>query len=216
MKIADASFVTSAADVGGWPETDLPEVCFAGRSNVGKSSLMNCLMQRRGLVKVSSKPGKTRLVNFFAATVHSKPDRGGSEAVSVHEYSLADLPGYGYARVSHGQRQAFAEMVGEYLDGRGNLRACVLLVDVRRQPEEEEQEFLKWLKDRGLRWILVATKCDKLGASALGGRIQSVADHLGVSPKAVVRTSATSGAGRDALWRRIAAACRPSPQSSTC
>ena len=202
MNIADARFIKSAADVSGWSDSERPEVCFAGRSNVGKSSLMNCLMQRRGLVKVSSKPGKTRLINFFEVEGDLEPGA----------FSLADLPGYGYAKVSHAQRQAFAQLVGEYLDGRADLKACVLLVDVRRAPEEEEEEFLRWLQERGMRWILVATKCDKLGASALGGRVQSIADHLGVSPKAITRTSASSGGGREALWRRIAAACRaPKP-----
>ncbi len=153
---------------------------------------------QKPLVKVSSKPGKTRLINFFEADTEADDERT--------SLSLADLPGYGYARVSHAQRQEFAEMVGEYLDGRANLRACVLLLDVRRAPEEEEIEFLRWLQERGLRWILVATKCDKLGATVLGGRVQSIADRLGVPPKAITRTSASSGAGRDALWRRIAAA----------
>lgn len=203
MNITDARFITSAAEMGGWPETELPEVCFAGRSNVGKSSLMNRLMERRGLVKVSSKPGKTRLVNFFEAVGEGDGDAPGPAI------SLADLPGYGYAKVSHAQRQAFAGMVGEYLDGRANLRACVLLVDVRRTPEEEEQEFLRWLQERGMRWILALTKTDKVGTTDLGGRQQSIADRLGVSPKALIATSASTGAGRQALWRRIAAACRP-------
>ncbi len=196
MKVRSAHFVTSAAETLGWPDADLPEVCFAGRSNVGKSSLMNALMERRGLVKVSSKPGKTRLINFFVA------------ATEAREISLADLPGYGYAKVSHAQREAFAQMVGEYLDQRAALRACVLLLDVRRAPGEEEREFFLWLQERGLRWILVATKCDKVPATALGGRIQSIADLLSVSPKAITPTSATSGRGRDTLWRRIDAACR--------
>ena len=196
MKVRSAHFVTSATEAMGWPDADLPEVCFAGRSNVGKSSLMNALMERRGLVKVSSKPGKTRLINFFVATTDSR------------EVSLADLPGYGYAKVSHAQREAFAEMVGEYLDQRAALRACVLLLDVRRAPGEEEREFFLWLQERGLRWILVATKCDKVASTALGGRVQSIADRLSVSPKAITPTSATSGRGRDTLWRRIDAACR--------
>jgi len=196
VKVRSARFVTSAAEALGWPDADLPEVCFAGRSNVGKSSLMNALMERKGLVKVSSKPGKTRLINFFVAV---------TEACEI---SLADLPGYGYAKVSHARREAFARMVGEYLDQRAALRACVLLLDIRRAPGEEEREFLRWLQGRDLRWILVATKCDKVSATALGGRVQSIADQLSVSPKSITPTSVTSGRGRETLWRRIHAACR--------
>ena len=118
MSVHDARFVTSAVAADGWPLPERPEVCFAGRSNVGKSSLMNRLMARRDLVKVSSKPGKTRLVNFFEVEVEDPV------ADSVAKLSFADLPGYGYARVSHAERGRFAEMVGEYLDGCPTLRAC--------------------------------------------------------------------------------------------
>ena len=130
MDVHQAEFVLSAARPGDYPPPDLPEVCFAGRSNVGKSSLLNVLLGRRRLVKVSSRPGKTRLINFFRVD---------------DAWSLVDLPGYGYAAVSRTERRAFGERVEAYLRTRTSLRACVLLLDVRHPPREEECLFLESL-----------------------------------------------------------------------
>lgn len=193
MDVHQAEFVLSAARPGDYPPPDLPEVCFAGRSNVGKSSLLNVLLGRRRLVKVSSRPGKTRLINFFRVD---------------DAWSLVDLPGYGYAAVSRTERRAFGERVEAYLRTRTSLRACVLLLDVRHPPREEECLFLESLSAWDVRSILVATKVDKVSKTARGGRVQSLADRLGVTPKAITPFSAPTREGREALWRRIAAACR--------
>jgi len=193
VDVHQAEFVLSAARPGDYPPPDLPEVCFAGRSNVGKSSLLNVLLGRRRLVKVSSRPGKTRLINFFRVD---------------DAWSLVDLPGYGYAAVSRTERRAFGERVEAYLRTRTSLRACVLLLDVRHPPREEECLFLESLSAWDVRSILVATKVDKVSKTARGGRVQSLADRLGVTPKAITPFSAPTREGREALWRRIAAACR--------
>ena len=194
MEVHRAEFVCSASAPEDYPPADLPEVCFAGRSNVGKSSLLNVLLDRRRLVLVSSKPGKTRLVNFF----------------SVDEtWSLVDLPGYGYAAVSRADRAAIRRRVETYLSTRESLAACVLLLDIRHPPRDEERRFLESLATWEVRPILVATKADKVPKTARGGRLQSLADRLGVPPRAITPFSARTREGRDVLWRRIRAACRP-------
>jgi GTP-binding protein len=193
VRIDDAAFVTSAVEQVGYPPADLPEVCFAGRSNVGKSSLMNCLVSRRRLVKVSSTPGRTRLLNFFRV----------NEA-----WSLVDLPGYGFARVPKPMRAEFQRMVETYLSSRPTLFACVLLLDLRRNPEESERQMLEHLAAAEIKAIPVATKADKISRTARAGRLQSIADRLGLPPRAITPFSASSGEGRDVVWHRITSAWR--------
>ena len=194
MQVHSAEHVCSAAAPADYPPAELPEVCFAGRSNVGKSSLLNVLLDRRRLVRVSSKPGKTRLVEFFLV---------------VDAWSFVDLPGYGYAAVSHKERAAIRRRVETYLSKREGLRACVLLLDIRHPPQDEEREFLESLADGDVRPLLVATKVDKVLKTFWAARLQSLADHLGVPPRAITPFSARTREGRDVLWRRIQAACRP-------
>ncbi len=193
-----AKFLRGATDPSHYPDTGLPEVAFAGRSNVGKSSLMNVLLGRRNLVRVSKAPGRTREINFFQAD---------------DEVLLVDLPGYGYARVSRSLKKAWGPMMERYLLEREELAALVILVDIRRRPEQDEKDLLRLAIERDLMVILVATKADKVPATRIGARVQSIADVLGVRPSWVVPFSKLSGRGKGEIWRRILSATRRKAQT---
>ena len=186
MKVLSAVFAGGSSEPGRWPSFALPEVAIAGRSNVGKSSAINLLLVRRGLARTSSTPGRTRQLNFFLV----------NEALVV-----ADLPGYGWARVSKEARAAWRPLVESYLTGRSTLRGVLLLVDVRRGLEDEERQLLAFLAAHDIPARLVATKIDKIRR---GARPQALAPLAAVDP-AVVSFSATAREGRDAVWRTIAA-----------
>lgn len=189
MRIRKAEFVKSGVRPGDYPSSALPEVAFAGRSNVGKSSLMNTLMERRGLVKVSNTPGRTQLLNWFQVN-----DR----------VSLCDLPGYGYARVPPAVRQRWGQMIGTYLERRDNLLALVILVDIRRGFEAEELQLLEAAGRYSLQPILVVTKVDKLKPNARYNRRREIARAMSADPdRDMVFFSSQTGEGREALWKRI-------------
>lgn len=189
MKISSAVFVKSGVRVADYPDDNLPEVAFAGRSNVGKSSLLNSLMQRRNLVKVSSTPGRTQLLNWFKV----------NESMMV-----CDLPGYGFAKVPGQMRQGWAEMINTYLTERSNLLALAILVDVRRGFEEDDMMLVEAAGRLGLQPILVMTKCDKLKPNALYSQKQKIAKQMKADVKKdFVWTSAVDNTGREELWGRI-------------
>jgi len=192
MEILRAEFVTSAAGPEGMPASDLPEIAFVGRSNVGKSSLLNKLVNRRALARTSATPGKTRLVNFFRIERRARP-----------ELWFVDLPGYGWARVAKRERGEWQRLIEGYLAGRVALRGVLLLVDARRDPGDDERDFLPWLAERGVAVRLVVTKLDKLRASEREARLRAVTRELGIPREALVLTSAQTGAGIDALWSTI-------------
>ncbi len=187
-----AEFVTSAADLGGFPSEGLAEIAFVGRSNVGKSSLLNKLVGRRALAKTSSTPGKTRLVNFFRV---ERRDRAA--------LSLVDLPGYGWARVARYERAAWQKLVEGYLSARGPLRGVLLLLDARRDPGDDERDFLPWLAAARVPVRLVVTKLDKLRAAERAPRLRLIANALGMEPDQLLLTSAETGQGIAELWDAI-------------
>ena len=188
MKIISADFVKSARDFSGCPDEGLPEVAFAGRSNVGKSTLINILVNRKNLARTSSKPGRTRLINFFRVN---------------DKYMFADLPGYGWASVSKAERASWKRMVEDYLEGREELKAVVMIVDLRRGPEDEEQDLMAWLEHQGIPAVIVGTKADKLKRGALANARRRLADAVGVALDEVVVFSGKTRQGRDALWSRL-------------
>jgi GTP-binding protein len=199
IRVVDAKFVAGAVDLASMPPPTLVEVAFAGRSNVGKSSLLNAMMQRRGLARTSSTPGCTRQLNVFEVRCQ--------DGLAVH---FVDLPGYGWARRSKSERTQWQEMIEGYLQGRAGLRAVVLLVDVRRGVEEEERQLVEFLQEprrtsdrRPLEVILVATKIDKVGVAARKLELEKLKKASGMG--AVVGFSAVSGEGFDALWKRVRA-----------
>ena len=190
MKITAAEFVTAAVAPAGWPREALPEAAFAGRSNVGKSSLINCLVNRKGLARTSATPGRTRQIVFFRVNAR---------------WLFADLPGYGYARVSQAERQSWQGLVEDYLSGRENLRGVVLILDARRGPEAEERDLIGWLTARGIPFLPVATKADKLSPGERREARERIARELGLAPDRVPLFSARTREGRDEVWKEILA-----------
>ena len=196
MKIERAEFVRSCADLRDCPEDGLFEIALAGRSNVGKSSLLNRLVQRKGLAKTSGTPGKTQLINFFKITLGLK---------SPLAFYLVDLPGYGYANVSFAQREAWAALVNDYLTHRPALRGLIVLMDIRHPPSLLDQRLLTWIDPDRLPCILVATKSDRLPRGRIASALGKIKDALPASgPRPVILPfSSKTGEGRDALLEKI-------------
>lgn len=176
MKIKESKFITSAVKPDQYPESDLPEIAMVGRSNVGKSSLINMLLNRKNLARTSSTPGKTQLINFF--------DIDG-------KFTLVDLPGYGYARVSKEQKKTWGTIIETFLKTRKNLLEVILLVDLRHKPTEEDIRMYEWIKSYGFNGIVVATKHDKIKRSQLQKHIKVIRTTLGMEKEAVLVTSST-------------------------
>jgi len=197
MMITSAEFVTSAVRPSQYPVSELPEFAFAGRSNVGKSSLINTLVSRHKLVQTSATPGKTRLVNFFCVN---------------NTFMFVDLPGYGYARVSEEERRRWRPMVEQYLSGRDHLHAVVVILDIRRSPSAEDGQLLQWLERRDIPSVLVATKSDKLSKTAQRKQLTLIADALEVDPADIVLFSSKSRLGRDTLWKRLTDMAQAPPE----
>jgi GTP-binding protein len=188
MIIKSAEFVTSAVKPSQYPPEDLPEIAFAGRSNVGKSSLINTLVNRKHLVKTSSTPGRTQLINFF--------DINGN-------ITFVDLPGYGYARVPAAVRNKWGPMIETYLSTRGTLKGVVIIMDIRRLPREEEQNLMDWLAHYALASVLVLTKTDKLSKTKVIKQQNAIVKALAVAKEDVILFSAKTRRGKDAVWNAI-------------
>jgi len=180
--------VGSAVSREQFPRDGLPEVAFLGRSNVGKSSVLNALAGAKGLARVSSTPGRTQMVNFFRAG---------------QELYLADLPGYGYARVPEAVRQGWERLVVSYLDNRDPLALCVFLVDARHEPMEGDEMLRAYLEDRRLPYVLAANKADKLGGSVRARRLASLRKWNGPRGRDVIAVSGRDGTGIETLWGAI-------------
>jgi GTP-binding protein len=187
-QVIEAAFELSAPDLARCPAPTLPEIAVAGRSNVGKSSLLNAFTRQTGLARVSRTPGRTRLLNFFALRLR------GPHARNV-DFRWVDLPGYGFAKARREVRDTFGPMIEGYLRERENLRALLVLVDARRGPLDGDFELLEFCASIELPCLVCATKCDKLGASERGLLPRQFADALGIDPRDVLLTSASSGLG---------------------
>jgi GTP-binding protein len=188
MKILSAEFVTSATNPAQYPPVKYPEMAFAGRSNVGKSSLINTLVNRKRLVKTSSTPGRTQLINFFDIN---------------NLFTFVDLPGYGYAKVPTAVRKKWGPMIETYLSGRNTLLGVVVILDIRRTPREEEQNLIAWLEHYSIARIMVLTKADKLSKTKREKQRAAVANALEVDSSDLILFSAKSRKGRDAVWDAI-------------
>lgn len=188
MIIKSVQFVKSAAKAHHYPEYNLPEIAFAGRSNVGKSSLINTLVQRKNLVKTSSRPGCTQLINFFLVN---------------ETLSLVDLPGYGYAKVSKKIRARWRPMVNQYLNARHNLSGLILLIDIRRDPGREEFTLLKWLKENEIPYVVILTKSDKLSHNQQQKRHTIICKKLDRLKNGMILFSAKNRKGRETVLNEI-------------
>ncbi len=196
MKILDARMLTTAAAPEDFPREGIAEVAFLGRSNVGKSSLLNALVGRKALARTSSTPGKTRLANFFLVE-RDLTSRAARRVLFV------DLPGYGWAKVAKTERAAWQKLVEAYLDGRVPLRLAILLHDLRREPGDDERDLLAWLAARGVPTLVAITKSDKLAPMRRAERVKRLVKDYGLAPESMIATSAEKKDGIDALWRSI-------------
>jgi GTP-binding protein len=185
----EVEFLTSAFKKSQYPPPDRFEIAFAGRSNVGKSSLINVLVNRRGLAKTSSRPGRTQAINFFLVD-----DR----------LYLVDLPGYGFAQVPLQVRASWQQMVEDYLSSRLNLKAVIVILDIRRDPSQGDKDLLGWLKHYGISSIPVLTKADKLSRNQAHSKVGEIERELeGLITSPPILFSAKTRQGRDSLWERI-------------
>ncbi len=163
MKITSAEFVMSNSDVAHCPKDPLPEYAFIGRSNVGKSSLINMLVNHKGLAKTSGRPGKTQLINHFKIN---------------NNWFLVDLPGYGYARVSKKDKKTFQKYITDYFLKRKQLVSAFVLVDIRHEPQKIDLDFMEWLGTNGIPFAIVFTKADKLKPGAIDAHVDKYLQHL--------------------------------------
>jgi GTP-binding protein len=186
--IKSAEFVTSAVKKAQYPPEVLPEIAFAGRSNVGKSSLINTLVNRKRLVKTSSTPGRTQLINFFNIN---------------NNLTFVDLPGYGYAKVPAAVRKKWGPMIETYLSSRNTLKGVVIILDIRRHPREEEQNLIHWLAHYSIASILVLTKTDKLSRTKVAQQHNAIIRALAMEKEEAILFSAKTRRGRDAIWNAI-------------
>lgn len=187
----DARFEASYGTIESLPAPTTPEVSFVGRSNVGKSSLLNRLLNRKALAKVSATPGKTANVNFFLAD----------------GIRFVDLPGYGFAKVSQAEKRRWADLITGYFESERSFNLVVALVDIRHEAQALDLQMVSYLRDAGLPFAIALTKADKLGRGKRQQQAAALAQSFGVEPGQLVVTSSESGLGIDELRRRIAEAC---------
>ena len=201
LVIRSLDFLGPMATVGGWrPEPGLPEIAFAGRSNVGKSSLLNKLIRRKRFARVSNTPGRTREINFFKVN---------------DQFVLVDLPGYGYARISKERRAEWKPLIEGYLRTSPALRGIVELIDVRHTPTDDDRQMLDFLSEIGVPTVVVLTKIDKLKPRQIPERVTALASDLGIEEDQLISFSAETGEGRDELAEAIVALLAQPPWRET-
>lgn len=189
MKIKSAEHEITAVRPAQYPEVDLPEVAFAGRSNVGKSSMINSLLNRKRLAYVGNTPGKTRQLNFFIVN---------------NEFRLVDLPGYGYAKVSKAEKKSWSTLANTYFDTRDQLKLIVHLIDIRHKPSEKDKEMAKWLMHSGIPYAVCAVKSDKITRGKYHKHASSIITELGLHPDTpFVIYSSMKKEGIEELWEII-------------
>jgi GTP-binding protein len=193
--IRNLEFLGGMSERGGWrPPSDLPEIAFAGRSNVGKSSLLNTLVRRKSFARVSRTPGRTREINFFRVN---------------NGFLLVDLPGYGYARISKEKKSEWRPLIAAYLKRTSQLRGIVLLLDIRREPTDDDRAMLDFLAEVEVPTIVALTKTDKLSKAAAHARAAEISKALALDADQVIPFSAVTGAGRVELLEAIVQLVEP-------
>lgn len=199
LVIRHLEFLGGMAVGADWrPPTDLPEVAFAGRSNVGKSSLLNMLVERRAFARVSNTPGRTQEINFFQVN---------------RQFVIVDLPGYGYARVARAKREAWGELIDTYLRATAQLRGVVVLLDARRDPSPEDLDMLEHLANLGVPTLVAVMKIDKLGARAREQQLSRIAQIAGLDPTQMVPCSAITREGRSEIAEAVVSLVSPAAEA---
>ena len=189
MIVKKAELTAVAVKKNQYPQDNLPEVAFAGRSNVGKSSLLNTLTNRKNLARVSGSPGKTRTINFFQIN---------------DAFRIVDLPGYGYAKLSKSATEHWGDMMESYLANRDNLRCVIQLVDIRHQPSVQDVQMYQWLQHYGLDGVVVATKADKISRNKFRSQMNMIRKTLGMAPDDIILpVSSLKKSGYEELWSVI-------------
>ena len=182
------------------PKNDKPEAAFAGKSNVGKSSLINALMNRKSYARTSATPGKTQTINFYNIN---------------EELYLVDLPGYGYAKVSEKEKAQWGKMIERYLHESGQLRTVFLLIDIRHEPSANDKMMYQWVVEQGYDPVIIATKLDKIKRSQVQKHVKMLKDGLSLVPEtAVIPFSSVTKQGRDEIWELIETVCFPQDEES--
>lgn len=191
MKVIDAKLLTSAVKPNQYPDLHLPEIALAGRSNVGKSSFINKMINRKKLARTSQKPGKTQTLNFYQIN---------------EEIIFVDVPGYGYAKVSKAEREAWGEMIETYFLQREQLCAALLIVDIRHNPTEDDQMMYEWLKHHGISVVVIATKADKISRGKRMKQVKQIRRSLAMDESdSLIPFSAETGEGKELAWNAIKA-----------
>lgn len=187
VKTAELEIVIGPTSV--LPHTDLPEIAFAGRSNVGKSSLINALLNRKNLARTSGQPGKTQTINFYRIN---------------SELYLVDLPGYGYAKTSHSVQEKWADMIGKYLEQSAQLKAVFILVDIRHEAKASDRMMYEWAVASGRTPVIIATKADKISRGAQQKNLKIIREGLGLKKGTVmIPFSSVTKEGKDEIWKVI-------------
>ncbi len=189
MKIIKSDLQSIAVKPEQYPKDDLIEIAFAGRSNVGKSSFINSMINRKNLARTSSKPGKTRTINFYLIN---------------GEFRLVDLPGYGYAQVSKAEKEKWGHIIEEYLSKRENLREVILIVDIRHEPTNDDLMMYNWIKSFGFKGLVIATKADKISRGSWQKHIQIIKEKLDIKDfNLIIPYSSENKANRDKVWQTL-------------
>ena len=189
MDLSKVKYESTAVRPNQYPAGSIPEIALVGRSNVGKSTIINTLLNRKGIARVSSEPGKTRGINFYNV----------DDALY-----LVDLPGYGYAKVSKDEKAKWGKMIETYLNSRRQLEMTLMLVDIRHAPSEDDKMMYRWITERGLRHIVVATKTDKISRGQIHNRLQEIRKVLGLTQEdTLIAYSSETKQGKDEIWAAI-------------
>ena len=196
MRVVESKFNTSATKPEHYPPTVFIDIAFVGKSNVGKSSMINTILKRKGIAKVSGKPGKTRLINFFDVRLKNDKEE------NVH-FTAVDLPGYGFAKVSKTEREAWKKMISLYFQERLQLRGVVVLVDIRHKADSKDKIMIEMLQDAKIPFLLVGTKADKLAKSKVAAHLKKRCEEFGVKTSDAVAFSSLKKTGIDGVMNWI-------------
>ena len=213
MIIRDVQLETVCGVTSVLPRNAHPEVAFAGKSNVGKSSLINGLLNRRSLARTSAQPGKTQTINFYRVDALDRQENDQERKDTLYDLYLVDLPGYGYAKASEKAKREWAALIERYLHGSAQLRCVFLLIDIRHAPGANDIQMYRWIRTGGYRPVIIATKLDKIKRSQLQKQLKLIKDTLQVSADTlIIPFSAQTRQGRDQIWETIVSLSAPEMQ----